>query len=116
MTSHPPLEATSSSLLPSPVSLGVGGHTLRFSCQMQNLLSKTRAFEAASALVSGDDGGLELTMGAVELGLVGQDALIKSPEPYDIGLEPPVVSGLDGVEEGSVPSGRPLKGFMDPMR
>ncbi len=83
---------------------------------MRNPFAKTRAFEAASALVSGDDRALELTMGTVELGLVGQDAFVEGSEAHDIGFESPVVGGLDGVEEGSVSRGGPLKGFVDPMR
>ena len=86
------------------------------SCQMRNPFGKTRAFEAASALVPGDDGALELTMGAIELGLVGQDTLVEGPESDDVGFESPVVGGFDGVEEGSVSGGGPLKGFVDPMR
>src|SRR6266436_9608681 len=116
MTSHPPLEATPSSLLPSPASSGVGGHMLRLSCQMRNPFGKTRALEPTPALVSGDDGTLELAVSAVELGLVGQDALIEGPESDDVGFESPVVGGFDSVEEGSVPGGGPLKGLMDPMR
>src|SRR6266478_5849143 len=116
MTLHSPLEATSSSFLPSPASPGVGGHALRLSCQMRNPFGKTCAFEAALALVAGDDGALELTMGAVELGLVGQDAFVESPEAHDVGFESPVVGSFDGVEEGSVSGGGPLKGLVDPMR
>src|SRR6266478_4694032 len=116
MTSHSPLEATPSSLLPSPVSSGIGGHTLRLACQMRNPFGKMRAFESASTLVSSDDGTFELTVSVVELGLVGQDTLIEGPESYDVGFESPVVGGLDGVEEGGVTGGGPLKGFMDPMR
>src|SRR6266478_3277686 len=116
MTLHSPLEATSSSLLPSPASLGVGGHALRLSCQMRNPFSKTRAFEAASALVTGDNGALELTVSAVELGLIGQDVFIEGPEAHDVGFESPVVGSFDGVEEGSVSGGGPLKGLVDPMR
>src|SRR6266403_3450992 len=115
MTSHSPLEATSSSLLPSPASLDIGGHALWLPGQMRNPLAKTRALEAASTLVTGDDGALELAVGAIELGLVGQDAFVKRPESHNIGFEPPVVGGLDGVEEGSVSGGGPLKGFVDPM-
>src|SRR6266436_8164499 len=116
MTSHPLLELTSSSLLPSPASLGVGGHPLRFSGQMRNPFCKTRALELATALVSGDDGAFELAVGVIELGLVGQDTFVEGPKAYDVGLESPVVSGFDGVEEGSIPGGGPLKGFVDPMR
>src|SRR6266404_2138715 len=97
----------SSSLLPSPASPSVGGHALRLSCQMRNPFGKTRAFESASTLVAGDDGALELTMGAIELGLIGQDTLVEGSESYDIGFEPPVVGGFDGIEEGSVPGSGP---------
>src|SRR6266481_323717 len=100
MTSHPPLEATSPSLLPSPASPDVGGHALWLPCQMRNPLAKTRAFEAALTLVAGDDGAFELTVGAVELGLVGQDAFVKGAESHDISFKPPVVSSFDSVEEG----------------
>src|SRR6266446_1648903 len=116
MTLHLPLEVTSSSFLPSPASPGVGGHPLRLSRQMRNPLAKTCALEAALALIAGDDGALELAVGSVELGLVGQDALVEGAESHNVGLEPPVVGGPDGVEEGSVPGGGPLKGFVDPMR
>ena len=116
MTLHSPLEATSSSLLPSPASPDVGGHALRFSGQMRNPFCKTRAFESSAALVSGDDGALELAVGVVELGLVGQDSLVEGSESDDVGLESPVVGTLDSVEEGGVPGGGPLKGFVDPMR
>src|SRR6266478_10218190 len=102
MTSHPPLEATSLSLLPSPASPGIGGHMLRLSCQMRNPFGKTRALEMAPALVPGDDSALELTVGAIELGLVGQDALVEGPEAHDVSFESPIIGGLDGVEEGSV--------------
>ena len=89
---------------------------MRLSCQMRNPLGKTCAFEATSALITGNDGALELAVGAVKLGLIGQDVLVEGAKSYDVGFEPPVVGGFDGVEEGSVPGGRPLKGFMDPMR
>src|SRR6266403_489781 len=105
-----------SSFLPSPASPGVGGHPLRFSCQMRNPFCKTRALEPALALVSGNDGAFEFAVSAVELGLVGQDAFVEGAESNDIGFQPPVVGGFDGVEEGSIPSGGPLKGFVDPMR
>ena len=85
-------------------------------CQMRNPFAKTCAFEAASTLVAGNDGALELTVSAVELGLVGQDALVEGSEPHNIGLQPPVVGGSDSIEEGSVSGGGPLKGFVDPMR
>src|SRR6266403_6350077 len=116
MTSHSPLEATSPSLLPSPMSPGIGGHTLQLSCQMRTPFGKTRAFEAASALVSGDDGAFELTMGVIKLGLVGQDTLVKGSEAHNVGFESPIVGGFDGIEEGSVSGGGPLKGLVDPMR
>jgi len=83
---------------------------------MRNPFGKTCAFEAASALVPGDDGALELTVGAIKLGLVGQDAFVEGPEAHNVSFESPIVGGFDGVEEGSVSGGRPLKGFVDPMR
>src|SRR6266446_4313866 len=116
MTSRSPLEATPSSFLPSPASPGVGGHPLWLSRQMRNPLSNTRALQTALALVSGDDGALEFAVGAVELGLVGQDALVEGAEADDVGLKPPVVGRPNGVEEGSVGGGGPLEGFVDPMR
>src|SRR6266446_9875017 len=116
MTSHPPLEATSTSILPSPASPGVGGHSLRFSRQMRNPVGETCALQTPLALVSGDDGALELTMGTIELGFVCEDALVEGPEPHDIGLESPVVGGFDGVEECGVSGGGPLKGLVDPVR
>src|SRR6266436_6213282 len=115
MTSHPPLEATSTSILPSPASPGVGGHLLRFSRQMRNPVGKTCALQTPLALVSGDDGTLELTMGTVELGLIGEDALVEGPESHDVGLESPIVSGFDSVEEGGVGGGGPLKSLVDPV-
>src|SRR6266446_8914312 len=116
MPSHPPLEATSSSLLPSPMGSVAGGHAERFSRQMRNPFGKSCALQPAPTLVSGDDGTFELTMCMVELGLIGQDALVEGSEPHDVGFESPVVGGPDGVEEGSVPGGGPLKGLMDPVR
>jgi len=83
---------------------------------MRNPFSKTCALQTAAALVLGDDGSLELAMGTVELGLVSEDALVKGLKPHDIGFEPPVVGGFDGVEEGSVSGGGPLKSLMDPVR
>ena len=83
---------------------------------MRNLLGKTRAFEASLALVAGDDGAFELAVGTIELGFIGQDALVKGAESYDVGFEPPVVDGPDSIEEGSVSGGGSLKGFVDPMR
>src|SRR6266403_1609998 len=116
MTLHLPLEVTSSSFLPSPASPGVGGHPLRFSRQMRNPLSETRALQTTPALVSGDDGALEFAVGAVELGLIGQDTLVEGAESDDVGLEPPVVGRPNGVEEGSVSGGGPLEGLVDPVR
>src|SRR6266404_690990 len=116
MTSHPPLEATSTSILPSPASPGVGGHSLRLSRQMRNPVGETRALQATFALVSGDDGALELAVGSVELGLVGEDAFVEGSESHDIRLKPPVIGRFDSVEEGSVSGGGPLKGLVDPMR
>jgi len=83
---------------------------------MRNPFGKTCTLESASTLVSGDDGAFELAMSAVELGLVGQDALVEGPESHDVGFEPPVIGGFDGVEEGGVSRGGPLKGFVDPVR
>src|SRR6266404_7360905 len=116
MTLHLPLEATSSSLFPSPASPGIGGHPLRFSRQMRNPLSETRALQTAPALVSGDDGALEFAVGAVELGLIGQYAFVEGAESDDVGFEPPVVGRPNGVEEGGVSGGGPLKGLVDPVR
>src|SRR6266478_9646673 len=99
-----------SSLLPSPVSPGAGGHALRLSCQMRNPVGKTRAFEATSTLIAGDDGTFELTVGVIELGLIGQYAFVEGPEAHDVSFESPVIGGFDGVEEGSVSGGGPLKG------
>src|SRR6266404_6046405 len=83
---------------------------------MRNPLSETRALQTAPALVPGDDGALEFAVGAVELGLVSEDALVEGPESYDVGFEPPVVGGFDGIEEGGVSGGGPLKGLVDPVR
>ncbi len=83
---------------------------------MRNPLSKTRTFEAALALVAGDDGALEFAVGAVELGLVGQDPLVEGAESHDVGLESPVVGGFDGIEEGGVSGGGSLEGLVDPVR
>ncbi len=55
-------------------------------------------------------------MSTVELGLVGQDAFVEGSESHDIGFESPVVGGFDGVEEGGVSGGGPLKGLVDPVR
>ncbi len=82
---------------------------------MRNLLGKSCALQLSSALVSGDDGTLELSMGVVELCLVGNDALVEGPESHNVSLEPPIVCSLDRIKEGSKSRGRPLKGFMDPM-
>src|SRR6266403_3287963 len=116
MTLHLPLEATSSSLFPTPASPDVGGHSLRLPRQMRNPLSKTCALQASSALVPGDDGAFELAVGAVELGLIGQHALVEGAESDDVGFEPPVVGRPNGVEEGSVSGGGPLNGLVDPVR
>ena len=67
-------------------------------------------------MVSGDDGAFEFAVGVVELGFVGDDVLVEGPESDDVGFKPPVVGAFDSVEEGSVPGGGPLKGFVDPMR
>src|SRR6266403_53241 len=115
MTSHCRLEVTSSSLLPSPTGSSICRHTRRFSCQMRNPLGKSRALQPSSALVSGDDGAFEFAMGAVELGLVGDDALVEGPKSDNVSLEPPIVHSLDCIKEGSVSRGWPLKGFVDPM-
>src|SRR6266478_4486217 len=77
MTSHCCLEVMSLSLLPSPTGLSICRHARRFSCQMQNPLRKSRALQPSSALVSGDDGAFEFAVGAVELGLVGDDMLVE---------------------------------------
>ena len=82
---------------------------------MQNLLGKSHAFQPSSALVSGDDGALEFSMSAVELGLVGDDALVESSKLHNVSFEPPIVHSLDCIKEGSVSGGWPLKGFVDPM-
>src|SRR6266446_5091422 len=83
---------------------------------MRNPVSKTCAFQPTLALVSGDDGTLKFGVGAVELSLVGEDVLVEGPESHDVGFEPPVVGGSDGVEECSVSGGGPLKGLVDPVR
>src|SRR6266446_4433798 len=110
MTSHPLLEVTSSSLLPSPAGPLICRHAQWFFCQMRNPLRKSRALQPSSALVSGDDGAFELPVGAVELRLVGDDMLIEGPEPLNISLKPPIVHSLDRIKEGSVSRGWPLKG------
>src|SRR6266478_2035026 len=115
MTLHCRLEVMSLSLLPSPTGPSTCRHAQRFSCQMRNLLRKSRALQPSSALVSGDDGAFEFAMSVVELGLVGDDALVKDPESDNISLEPPIVRSLDHIKEGSVAGGWPLKGFVDPM-
>ena len=89
---------------------------MRLFCQMRNPFGKTRAFESALTLVLGDDGAFELAMGSVELGLVGEDALVEGSESHNIGLQSPVVGGLDGVEEGGVSGSGTLKGLVDPVR
>src|SRR6266478_4049168 len=115
MTSHPLLEVTSLSLLPSPVGPSSCRHAHRFSCQMRNPFRKSCALEPALALVLSDDGALEFTVGAVELGLVGDDLLVEEPKPHNVSFEPPIVHSLDCIKEGSVSGGGPLKGFVDPM-
>ncbi len=82
---------------------------------MRNLLRKSRALQPSSALVLGDDGALELTMGSVELGFVGDNLLVEEPKSHNVSLEPPIVRSLDRIKEGSISSSRPLKGFVDPM-
>ena len=82
---------------------------------MQNPLGKSRAFQASSALVSGDDGAFELPVGVIKLDFVGDDVLVEGPKPLDISFKPPIVCSLDCVKDGSVARGWPLKGFMDPM-
>src|SRR6266478_227444 len=115
MTSHPFLKVTSSSLLPSPAGPSICRHAQQFSCQMRNPLGKSHTLQPSSALVSGDDGAFEFAMSAVELGFVGDDALVEAPESDNVSLEPPIVRSLDRIKEGSVSGGWPLKGFMDPM-
>src|SRR6266478_6066738 len=115
MTSHCRLEVTSSSLLPSPMGPLSCRHARRFSCQMRNPLGKSRTLQPSSALVSGDDGALELTVGVVELGLVGNDAFVKESKVDNVSFEPPIIRSLDRIKEGSVSGGWPLKGFVDPM-
>ncbi|SRR6266436_1812729 len=90
-------------------------NTLYKTLLMRNLLRKLRTFQPSSALVLGDNGTFELTMSAVELGLVGDDALVEGPEMHDVSLKSPVVRSLDCIKEGSVARGWPLKGFVDPM-
>src|SRR6266403_5726925 len=109
MTSHCRLEVTSSSLLPSPVGSSTSRHARRFSCQMRNPLGKLHALQPSSALVSGDDGAFELAMGAVELGLVSNDALVEESKADNVSLKPPIIHSLDHVKEGSVSGGWPLK-------
>ncbi len=82
---------------------------------MRNPLGKSHTLQPSSALVSGDDGAFEFAMSAVELGFVGDDALVEAPESDNVSLEPPIVCSLDRIKEGSVSGGWPLKGFMDPM-
>ncbi len=59
---------------------------------MRNLLGKSRALQPSSALVSGDDGAFKFAVGAVELGLVGDDTLVEGPELDNVSLEPPIVT------------------------
>src|SRR6266403_2834124 len=105
---HPPLSHPL-------VTASVSWHTCWFSCQMRNLLGKLCTFQPSLAVVLGDDGTFEFTVGAVELGLVGDDALVESSKPHNVGLEPPVVRSLDCIKEGSIARGWPLKGLVDPM-
>ncbi len=53
---------------------------------MRNPLRKSRAFQPTSALVSGDDGALEFTVGSVELGLVSDDALVEGSKSHNISV------------------------------
>src|SRR6266478_9707086 len=115
MTSHSPLEVTSSSFLPSPVSPLASWHMCWFSCQMRNPLGKSCALQPSLALVSGDDGAFELPMGAIELGLVGNDALVEGSESHNVSFEPPIVCSNDRIKEGNVSRGWPLRGLVDPM-
>ena len=82
---------------------------------MQNPLEKSHTLQVALVLVSGDDGTLELSMCVVELGLVGDDLLVKTSKPHNISFESPVVCSFDCIQEGGIARGRPLKGLMDPM-
>ncbi len=82
---------------------------------MRNPLRKSRALQPSLALVSGDDGAFELSVGAIELGLVGNDALIEGPELHNVSFKPPIVRSLDRIKEGNISRGWPLKGFVDPM-
>src|SRR6266446_10990418 len=100
MTSHRRLEVMSLSLLLSPAGLSTCRHAHQFSCQMRNPLGKSHAFQPSSALVSGNDGAFEFTVGSVELGLVGDDALVEGSESHNISLEPPIVRSLDCIKEG----------------
>ncbi len=63
----------------------------------------------------GDDSTLELAVGAIKLGLVADDMLIKISILHNISLETPVISILDCIKEGSIARGQPLKGFVEPM-
>ena len=74
-----------------------------------------RTLKPTPALVLGNDGALELAVGAVELGLVVDDALVEISISHNIGLEPPIIHALDCIKEGSVARGWPLKGLMEPM-
>ena len=66
-------------------------------------------------MVTGDDGTLELTVGAIELGLVVNDVLVEISIPHNVGFKTPIIHILDHIKEGSVARGRPLKGFVEPM-
>src|SRR6266478_3784235 len=105
MTSHPPLEVTSLSLLPSPAGPSTSRHAHRFSCQMRNPLGKSHALQLSSALVLGNDGAFEFAMSAVELGLVCDDVFVEHPESHNVSFEPPIVHSLDRIKEGSVARG-----------
>ena len=75
---------------------------------MRNPLGKSRTLQPSLALVLGDDGAFELAMGSVELGLVGDDALVEESKADNVSLEPPIVRSLDCIKEGSVAGGWPL--------
>ena len=74
-----------------------------------------RTLKPTPALVTSDDGTFELTVGAIELGLVVDDMLVEISIPHNIGFKAPVVCILDHIKEGSIARGQPLKGFMEPM-
>jgi len=66
-------------------------------------------------LITGNDGALELTVDAVELGFVVDDMLIEISIPHNVGLEAPIICALNHIKEDSVGSSWPLKGLMDPV-